>query len=207
VAGRSFLLHAASFLHSRAVTCLSTCIGKPESTFKSLFCFSLCCCPNTTRFDRNKLISSPAQTKIVRTLPVKAEACFPCPSISKSCSCSFSRPPSRMHADVFVSLPLSPSRRLAYCTCDTPRMSLDSLGIILRRCTYTYKSHALGRVYSSTSLSILNSGSWVCSDSRVPISSNAAQISGYLSLAHVSTTPFLTCPGAALYTDPILSTN
>jgi hypothetical protein len=103
--------------------------------FKSLFCFSLCCCPNTTRFDRNKLISSPAQTKIVRTLPVKAEACFPCPSISKSCSCSFSHPPSRMHADVFVSLPLSPSRRLAYCTCDTPRMSLDSLGIILRRCT------------------------------------------------------------------------
>jgi hypothetical protein len=115
--------------------------------------------------------------------------------------------PSQMHADVFVSLPFSPSRRLAYCTCDTPNVSLNTLRIILHKYTYIYRSRALGRVYGSTSLSILNSGSWVCSDSRVPISSNAAQISGYLSLAHVSTTPFLTCPGAALYTDPILSTN
>ena len=79
VAGRSCLLHAASFLHSRTVTCVSTCIGKPASTFKSLFWLSLCCCPNTSRFDRNKLISSPAQRKIVRTLPVKAEACFHAP--------------------------------------------------------------------------------------------------------------------------------
>ena len=74
----------------------------------------------------------------------------------------------------------------------------------LRNYTYLYTYHALMRVYGSTSLSILNSGSSVCSETRVPISSSAVQISGYLSLAQASTTPFLTCPGAALYKDPIL---
>lgn len=40
-------------------------------------------------------------------------------------SCSFSHPPSQMHADVFAFLPLFPSHRLASCTCDTPSVSAD----------------------------------------------------------------------------------
>lgn len=95
-----------------------------------------------------------------------------------------------------------------HCAHVTRHMCLStSLRIILRICTYIYRNHVLAQAYGSTSLSILNSGSRLSSDSRVPISSNAVQISGYLSLAHDSMMPFFTCPGAALYTDPILSTH
>lgn len=82
------------------------------------------CCPNTARFDRNKLISLSARTKIVRTLPVRAKACFHAPPSQNPAPAPSAHPPSQMHADVFVSLPL-PSRRLALCACDTPYVSIN----------------------------------------------------------------------------------
>jgi hypothetical protein len=85
-----------------------------------------CCCPNTTRFDRNKLISSPAQTKIVRTLPVKAEACFHAPpSQNPAAAPSVIRPVRCMLTSLFPCRSLN-LVDLHFCTCDTPSMSLDT---------------------------------------------------------------------------------